>query len=96
MSICSLLLESLEVFLVLRNDFRFVAEYARGLQIEDKSSKMRRCYEVLNLVITLESITVGQELVDVVHGAQSHVAAEFCDAYGVFATLGDHSLSLNF
>ena len=32
----SLMLDSLGVFLVLRNDFRFVAKYAHGLQIEAK------------------------------------------------------------
>jgi len=57
---------------------------------------MRSCYEVLNLVITLKSISIGKEFVDIIHATKSHVATEFGDAYGVFAAVSDHFLSLNF
>ena len=89
-------LEGLEVLLVLGNLIRFISKYASRLEVQNLPSKMGSCDKVLHLVITLQSISISQELVSIIHSAERHVTAQFCDSHCVFRLCCHQSLSLQF
>jgi len=84
----TLLLESLVEFLVLWDYFRFGREDTRALKIENQTGVMRRCDEVFLLVVLLKSASVSEELVNVVHTTNCHVAAELNLSYSICAFFG--------
>jgi hypothetical protein len=75
-SVGALGLESLEVLLVLSNYVRLRSKYSSGLKVEDLTSKVRGCDEVLQFVIAGHRVFESQESVSIVHTTQGPVAAE--------------------
>ena len=96
MSVGALSLESLEVLPMLRNHVRLGGEDSLRLQVENESSEMSGCDEVLHLVVALHSILIGQELVkSIIHTAERHVTTEFGNPDGIVcARCGHQSLPL--
>lgn len=74
MSVGSLLLAGLEVLAILGEQLG--ADDARGLQIDDLSCEVRRCDEVVRLVVQGEGTLVGEELMLSLHAAKGEDAGQ--------------------
>jgi len=93
-SVGALGLESLEVLLVLSNYVRLRSKYSSGLKVEDLTSEVRGCDEVLQFVIAGHRIFESQESVSIVHTAQGPVAAELSYACWILRACCHQLLSL--
>lgn len=87
-------LEGCEVLFVLGDLLWLRGEDTGGFKVQDLTSKVSSCDEVLHFVIALESISVSQELVSIVHSAERHVAAQFGDSHRVLRLCSHQLLSL--
>ena len=79
---------------MLSYDVRFLGEYASWLQIQDETREMSGSYEVVDFVVSIHGVLVGQELMRCVHAAERHVAAQFGDSHYVLAASSDKAFPL--
>ena len=74
-SIGAFLLESSVVLFILSYNIRFIRKKSCRFQIENETSKMSGSNEVLNFIVVLQGILVHEELMRLVHSANSHITA---------------------